>query len=257
MEVFTGKVPGEYVGFHPMEHYNRNSLAHRDLSEAFNFNYSAVHDPEALDKDEKSASIWPSDYPEFKEALYGYHTQLLAVARQLTRIFALALHLPENAFDDYVRKPEAGMRVLHYPSQERSRDEQTGIGAHTDVEAFTFVTQDDCGGLEVLSKQNQWISAKPVPGAVVVNIADCFMRQTNDFFVSTIHRVINLSGKERYSVPFFFGFDRSKLLEPVSTCVSKEHPSKYPIITAGEYYAWRTNKQKNSGAKVADAKAPA
>ena len=102
----------------------------------------------------------------------------------------------------------------------------------------------------MLSKQGQWISAKPIPGALVVNIADCFMRQTNDFFVSTIHRVINLSGQERYSVPFFFGFDRSKLLEPVSTCVSEENPSKYPLITAGEYYAWRTNKQKNSGAAV-------
>lgn len=29
MEVFTGKVPGEYVGYHPMEHYNRNQWKHR------------------------------------------------------------------------------------------------------------------------------------------------------------------------------------------------------------------------------------
>ena len=120
-------------------------------------------------------------------------------------------------------------------------------GAHTDVECFTIVTQDDCGGLEVLSKQGRWIRAKPVPGSFVVNIADCFMRQTNDFFVSTVHRVINESGKERYSAPFFFGFDRSKVLNPVPTCVSESNPQKYPAMTAGEYYAWRTNKQKSQG----------
>lgn len=160
----------------------------------------------------------------------------------------MALHLPENHFDDYIKRPEAGMRVLHYPAQSRSRDEQQGIGAHTDVEHFTIVTQDDCGGLEVLSKSGTWIKADPVPGSFVVNIADCFMRQTNDFFVSTVHRVINESGKERYSAPFFFGFDRKKLLERVETCVGQGN--KYPIVTAGEYYAWRTNRQKSSGKSV-------
>lgn len=33
MEVFTGLVPNEYVGFHPLEHYNRNGWKHRGLSE--------------------------------------------------------------------------------------------------------------------------------------------------------------------------------------------------------------------------------
>lgn len=184
--------------------------------------------------------------PGFREGLYAYHGQLLRLSRQLTKIFALALHLPEDFFDQYVRKPEAGMRILRYPEQKHSIDEQNGIGAHTDVECFTIVTQDSSGGLEVLSKAGTWVKAKPIPGSLVVNIADCFMRQTNDFFVSTIHRVINKSGKERYSAPFFFGFDRSKLLDPVPTCVSEKNPMKYPIMTGGEYYKWRTNKQKNT-----------
>lgn len=29
MEVFTGLVPNEYVGFHPMECYNRNGWKHQ------------------------------------------------------------------------------------------------------------------------------------------------------------------------------------------------------------------------------------
>lgn len=141
------------------------------------------------------------------------------------------------------------MRILHYPEQKHSVDDQNGIGAHTDVECFTIVTQDSAGGLEVLSKSGAWIKAKPIPGSFVVNIADSFMRQTNDFFVSTIHRVINKSGKERYSAPFFFGFDRAKLLEPVPTCVSDENPMKYPVMTGGEYYKWRTNRQKQTNAR--------
>jgi isopenicillin N synthase-like dioxygenase len=217
------------------------------LSEAFNWAYDPAEDPDAAPDCAPSVSIWPSDVPGFREGVYAYHTQLLRLSRQLTRIFALALHLPEDYFDEYIRKPEAGMRILRYPAQQHPVDEQNGIGAHTDVECFTIVTQDGSGGLEVLSKEGQWIKARPIPGSFVVNIADCFMRQTNDFFVSTIHRVVNnLSGGERYSAPFFFGFDRSKPLEPVPTCVSEENPMKYPIMTGGEYYAWRSNKQKRS-----------
>ena len=145
------------------------------------------------------------------------------------------------------------MRILHYPEQSHSADDQNGIGAHTDVECFTMVTQDSAGGLEVLSKSGTWVKAKPIPGSLVVNIADCFMRQTNDFFVSTVHRVINKSGRERYSAPFFFGFDRSKLLEPVSTCVSETNHMKYPVMTGGEYYTWRTNKQKSTNNRNAQA----
>ncbi|KAL4925363.1 isopenicillin N synthase family dioxygenase [Aspergillus undulatus] len=248
MEVFTGLVPNEYVGFHPMECYNRNGWKHQDLSEAFNWSYDPAEDPEAVEGAEATVSLWPSetDLPGFRKALYAYHGQLLKLSRRLTRIFALALHLPENAFDEYVRRPEAGMRILHYPEQKHSVDDQNGIGAHTDVECFTIVTQDMSGGLEVLGKNGNWIKAEPIPGSFVVNIADCFMRQTNDFFVSTVHRVINKSGKERYSAPFFFGFDRRKLLTPVETCVSEDNPMKYPVMTGGEYYAWRSNKQKST-----------
>ncbi|KAK4963088.1 hypothetical protein LTR10_000716 [Elasticomyces elasticus] len=177
--------------------------------EAFNWAYDAAYDPEAVDKDEPSISIWPSDLPGFKEELYAYHTQLLQFARRMTRIFALALHMPEDHFDEYVKHPEAGMRIIHYPQQEAAPVDQNGIGAHTDFEAFSIVTQDGNEGLEVLNKSGYWIKAKPVPDAFVVNIADCFMRQSNDFFVSTVHRVINKSGRERYSLPFFFGFVKS------------------------------------------------
>lgn len=165
----------------------------------------------------------------------------------MTRVFALALHLPENAFDEFIKRPEAGMRVLHYPHQEAPEDDQDGIGAHTDFECFTTVTQDMSGGLEVLSKSGDWIQAKPIKGAFVINIADCFMRQTNDFFVSTVHRVHNKSGAERYSAPFFFGFDRKSMIEAVPTCVSESNPMKYPPMRAGDYYSWRANKAKSGG----------
>lgn len=31
MEVYTGLVPNEFVGFHPMKHYNRNFLKQKGI----------------------------------------------------------------------------------------------------------------------------------------------------------------------------------------------------------------------------------
>ena len=169
---------------------------------------------------------------------------MLQFARKMTQIFALALELPETYFDEWTKRPEAGMRILHYPEQRASVDDQNGIGAHTDFECFTIVNQDMSGGLEVLSKSGRWIRAKPVPNSFVINIADCFMRQTNDYFVSTVHRVINKSGHERYSIPFFYGLDRRMPMVPIPSCVSEETPAKYEVMTAGEYYLWRAKRAK-------------
>ncbi|KAK4549655.1 hypothetical protein LTR36_004956 [Oleoguttula mirabilis] len=243
MEVYTGLMPKEFCGYHPMEEYNPHGQKLQNLHEAYNWNYDASKDAEAPDPNTPSINLWPSDMPVFQERLCAYQTALIGLARRLTRVFALALHLPEDAFDKFVKAPEAGMRILHYPAQTASRTDQNGIGAHTDVEHFTIITADS-DGLEVLSKSRQWIKVKPTPGSFVVNIADCFMRQTNDVFVSTVHRVINETGHKRYACPFFWGFNRSTVLTPINSCVDEDNPQRYPVMTAGEYYEWRTTRQK-------------
>lgn len=77
-------------------------------------------------------------------------------------MFALALYILENFFDEYVKCPEAGMRTIHYPEQQATAADQNVIEAHTDFKCFTLVTQDNCSGLEVLPLQNYDCEGKVV-----------------------------------------------------------------------------------------------
>ena len=96
------------------------------------------------------------------------------------------------------------VRAVHYPPQELESD--VGIGAHTDFCWFTLVCQSHTvqPALEVLNANGIWVAVHPEPHTFVVNIADFLKLVTGGTWQSTVHRVRNMGGEERYSMPFFF-----------------------------------------------------
>lgn len=94
--------------------------------------------------------------------------------------------------------------------------------------------QDNTGGLDVLNANAEWVAAPPTEGTFVVNIGDFLMRLTNDRFLSTVHRVKNISGKDRYSMPFFFSFDMDAYVSVLPSCCGPENPAKYEPITVSD-----------------------
>jgi len=217
---------------------NTDPTARGDLHEGFDL---ALDLPES-DPDVQAGVFgygpnqWPEDLPGFKEALLAYHDAVRVFGRQIFRAFALALELDEHFFEPMITKPMAHMRVLHYPSQDGPIDEkQIGIGAHSDYECFTILCTDDVPALQVLNSAGEWIMAPPLPGAFIVNVGDLMARWTNDYFQSTVHRAINRSGRERYSIPFFYGINSQQVVQVLDTCQSAERPAKYRPITAGDY----------------------
>lgn len=225
-------------GYAAMLEENTDPTARGDLHES----YDTALDVPADDPDVLAGKVlygpnqWPENMPDFRSAMETYHAEMLKLSGHLLHGFALALGLEETYFDTMVDKPLATLRVLHYPPQFGEIDDrQIGIGAHSDYECFTILAQDDIAALQVLNASGEWISAEPVPGCFVVNVGDQMARWTNDLFASTIHRAINRSGRERYSVPFFFGPNYDTVVEALPSCVDDAHPAKYPSVTSGAY----------------------
>lgn len=184
-----------------------------------------------------------SHLPNFKEDCLNYWQECLKLARRLIRIFALALDLPETYFDNIVTFPGADGVFNYYPANDTpaattatatTTTIDVGLGAHTDLQTFTLLLQDAVGGLQVLTNEGQWIKVPPIKDTFVLNIGDFLQRLSNDRFKSTVHRVFNVAPVERYSMPFFFGFNFNEKCGVLPSCVSVENPAKYEPITCGE-----------------------
>jgi len=227
----------------------------RDLNEAFSWRYSPEMDPlQQASRDSPAPAQgaqddhdflssgqnqWPdAAKPELRRDIAEYYGSVLMLSRRLIRLFALALGLSETYFDDMMQRPGSMGKVLHYPPQPlRAADAPLGIGAHTDIECCTILCQGgNVPALQVLNPKGEWILAPPIQGTFVVNIGDMLARWSNDTFRSTIHRVLNLTGQQRYSLPVFIGPSYDTIIKPLETCLAEG--AKYEPISAG-LYVWK------------------
>ena len=218
-------------GYIPMYAENVDPANTRDFKECFDY---GAHDDEVSPF--FGPNQMPSGLPQFETVAEDYHSAVLALARMLIGGIALSLGLPQDYFEHRQRKPITIQRVLRYPPQiGRVSLEEIGIGAHTDYGFLTVLSQDAVGGLQVRNRAGEWVTAPPVEGTFIVNIGDLVQTLTNDRYTSTMHRVINTSGLERYSIPFFIDLDFDAVVEPVPTCVSEASPAKYEAYTCGKH----------------------
>ncbi|MFT5632204.1 MAG: isopenicillin N synthase-like dioxygenase [Gammaproteobacteria bacterium] len=170
---------------------------------------------------------WP-DIDGFRATLEAYVAQMSDLGRRLIEIALLAGGADDTDFVRHFDKPTTWLRLLHYPPQAAaSPDDLYGSAPHTDFGCLTFLAQDNVGGLQVMRTDGSWIDAPFIPGSFVVNVGDMLHRLSNGSLRSTPHRVINRSGRERYSCPFFFDPHVSATIEPLP---GTGKPSFEPVV---------------------------
>ncbi|MDB5819436.1 MAG: isopenicillin synthase family oxygenase [Rhizobacter sp.] len=185
---------------------------------------------------------WPDFVPDFKPRIQRYIDEVDALARYVVQLVALSLGMPARSLDHHFEKPTTFLRLLHYPPQPVNEAEQLGSAPHTDYGIITLLAQDDAGGLQVRPRGGDWIEAPPIPNTYVLNVADMLARWTNNRFVSTPHRVINRSGLDRYSLPYFFDPSMDAVIECLPTCTDAAHPPAYGPVRYGDYLMERLDK---------------
>jgi isopenicillin N synthase-like dioxygenase len=157
----------------------------------------------------------------------------------LLQAIALYLDLPENYFDKYVYNGNSILRAIHYPPIIHEPASAIRAEQHEDINLITLLVGASADGLEILSKQNEWVAVTSLPDQIVCNVGDMLQRLTNNKLISTTHRVVNpkreLWHTSRFSIPFFLHPRSSMSLKCLENCIDAEHPIAYEDASAGEY----------------------
>jgi len=181
---------------------------------------------------------WPEGLPGWRDGVSGYFAAVEALSLRLMNGIALSLDMPWGHFDGSFHEHCSSLRLVHYPPHPSAHPErEVGCGAHTDWGAITILAQDEVGGLEIQLPNGNWVPARPIPGTFIVNIGDMMQRWTNDLYVSTPHRVLNRTHRDRYSAAYFFDPAYHTAVECLTTCCDESRPARYPPITSGDHLA--------------------
>lgn len=228
-------------GYVPMKGEALDPGKPADLKEAFNIGLDLPDDDPELPAGRlfRARNLWP-DMTGFRDAMLAYFAACHDLGRSLHRAFAVDLGLAPDFFEDKLDRPMAVLRLLHYPAAPaRPEDGQLGAGEHTDYGCVTLLATDGVGGLEVRTRAGEWLKAPHLPGAFVCNIGDCLMRWTNDIYVSTPHRVVSPSGRERYSIAFFLDPNPDADIACLPGCANATRPARYAPIRGDAFLLGR------------------
>lgn len=217
-----------------------------DLFEAFNIGHEFdFEDPLHVAEQHRffAPNLWPEGDVALRDALLRYWDAAEAVAHRLTAIFAAALGMPWDFFEQHTGHSPDVMRVNWYERSAGAPAPTSGqqrMGAHTDYGVLTVLYADPVPGLEIVGPDGSWTSVVPEEGCLLVNLGDLLAQWTNDRWRSTLHRVAPPMADDggpalRRSVAFFHEADADALVEPLPTCVSVDQPARYGPVTAGQH----------------------
>lgn len=183
------------------------------------------------------ANQWPAeaDIPGFSAFMRECLSARLNLMRRIMQAIAVGLDLPPDFFDAAHKYPGVTMRLLHHPPivANDMDDTQWSVATHADYGSLTILAQTH-DGLQVMNPAGTWLAIPPLPGAFVVNVGNLLARWTNDLFLSSVHRVANLSGEARISTPMFLMPQGDFPIECIATCCSASNPARYTPTTSNE-----------------------
>jgi isopenicillin N synthase-like dioxygenase len=208
-----------------------------DLKEFFQFGQT-VEDKDPI-RSEYPDNVQVKELPVFNVLFSKAYRSFEDSGTRLLQALALFLGLDQHWFDGFIHNGNSILRAIHYPPIKQEPKSAIRAEQHEDINLITLLVGASADGLEILSKQNEWVPVTSLPDQIVVNVGDMLQRLTNNRLKSTTHRVVNPPrerwGSPRFSIPFFLHPKSNMSLACLPGCIDASHPKAYSDITAGEY----------------------
>jgi isopenicillin N synthase-like dioxygenase len=240
--------------------YSLGAESPPDLFEAFNVGWEYDDTDLARDTDGYIGAerhrffhpnVWPREPAAFRALWLAYWSAMDDLGRTLMSVFALALGLPLDHFDECLDGNISVMRAINYERRAGAPDprpDQLRMGAHSDYGSLTILSADDVPGLEISDREGSWSPVRPPAEGFLVNLGDLLAEWTNDRWRSTVHRVVpppvasstatataTDAAVRRRSIAWFQQPAYDAVIECLPTCTDADHPPRHAKVTSGDH----------------------
>jgi isopenicillin N synthase-like dioxygenase len=164
-------------------------------------------------------NVWP-DIAGFRDAVLALADRTRVLGRSMMRIFALALGLPADYFDECVALDATTSTIRLYPArgEELTEDPTVIFDEHFDGGLLTLLHQRGTyDGLQIRDPDGEWFAVPVNDGAFVINVGELMNRLTNGTWPATRHCVIASSDPagHRATLPTFFNAAAETVVAPL------------------------------------------
>lgn len=217
------------------EHAKQSKVA--DLKEFFQIGQEVTDDDPI--KAVYPANVHVAEIPDLTDLGIQLYKAFEKAGAELLKAIAIHLNLEETYFTDKIHNGNSILRTIFYPPITEEPNSAIRAEQHEDINLITLLVGASAGGLQLLTKENEWIEIVPEEDEIVINVGDMLQRLTNNYLKSTTHRVVNPPREAwhlpRLSIPFFLHPKSNMDLSCLPNCVNAAQPLAYEPITAGAY----------------------
>ncbi|KAK7295083.1 hypothetical protein RJT34_17986 [Clitoria ternatea] len=190
---------------------------------------------------------------KFSVIMQEYCSKMEDLSKKILKFVLMSLGdgIEKKFYESEFKGCQGYLRINNYSAPECVEDQAEGLGMHTDMSCITILYQDETGGLQVKSKEGEWVDICPSEGTLVVNIGDMLQAWSNDKLRSSEHRVV-LKHKvmNRFSLAFFWCFEDEKVVLAPDEVVDEWNKRKYKPFACLDYVKFRENNERGRFDKV-------
>jgi isopenicillin N synthase-like dioxygenase len=154
-------------------------------------------------------NLYPQEVTHFKSVMGQLYQAMDQLAHLMLKVIESYLGINNGVLTEIATEGNSVLRVLHYPELSRfgSRSEMSiRAAAHEDINLLTLLPAATQPGLQLLTREGDWLNITPPPGTIILDTGDMMTAVTGGAMPATTHRVINPQGMSdggRLSMPFF------------------------------------------------------
>jgi len=225
---YESRANGRQRGYTPLGKERAKDHVHADLKE---FWHTGAQDAVGLPQ-----NIWPDEITTFKPDMTALYNALHEVGVVLATAIEEYLCIAPGCLSNTLSGGNTVLRSIHYPKPIEEIPGRLWAAPHEDINLMTLLIEASGAGLEILTRDNQWLAVDCAPSEIILDTGDMMARLTNGLLPAVTHRVVapTHSPGSRYSMPFFIHPAPDTVLKPLK---SRRIPSARGTahLTASEY----------------------